>query len=352
MYYEVQDGSSQVIETVWYAYNAGGHVQEIVRKLASGGTYYRTFFLYDKGGQLWIALKDQWSLSGSTPTSCTTTWAREFRYEGGQARYLMRPRDTTTLEASTSDVTWTDYDGVSVYGDYEVAITTGAQTEVTRYVMGQWQQDVSSGDESFLHGDLIGTTRLMTDDSGTVGREVVYTAFGEMVYEDGTLETRYGYAGRWGYEGNAIGTGTNSLWGSPSDSLGLLHVGARLYDPSIGRFIMRDPIGIRDGLNVYSYVGAQPVSRVDPTGLSVPVAVWIGSHFPGPSYGDHVVAVLPPVVVTCVGVGIIAGLPGGPAGSAVGAGVGIVVGVGASFVVGGVTYCVDCLTRPIRWLLF
>ncbi|MCK6466556.1 MAG: hypothetical protein L6Q93_17185, partial [Phycisphaerae bacterium] len=44
------------------------------------------------------------------------------------------------------------------------------------------------------------------------------------------------------------------------------HVGMRWYDPAIGRFLQRDPIGIEDGLNVFSYGNSSPTSGVDPTG--------------------------------------------------------------------------------------
>jgi hypothetical protein len=42
----------------------------------------------------------------------------------------------------------------------------------------------------------------------------------------------------------------------------LLHVGARWYDPSLGRFVQRDPIRLVGGFNCYSL--RNPLGRTDP----------------------------------------------------------------------------------------
>lgn len=43
---------------------------------------------------------------------------------------------------------------------------------------------------------------------------------------------------------------------------------ARHYDPTIGRWTSKDPIGFNGGdTNLYAYVGANPMSYIDPSGL-------------------------------------------------------------------------------------
>ena len=56
----------------------------------------------------------------------------------------------------------------------------------------------------------------------------------------------------------------------------------RDYDPSTGRYIESDPIGLAGGINTYAYAGGNPVSSSDPTGqFCVSEGGWTTCNFPG-----------------------------------------------------------------------
>jgi RHS repeat-associated protein len=126
----------------------------------------------------------------------------------------------------------------------------------------------------FYHGDHLGTTRFMTDATGAAIESSVYSAFGMRV--SGTNH-RYGYDGAWGYQSHRIDEVPFGM--DPDTAFPFLHVGHRYYDPSTGRFLQRDPIGVGDGPNVYLYVSANPLIFVDPSGLQVaePIPPYYGA---------------------------------------------------------------------------
>ena len=59
---------------------------------------------------------------------------------------------------------------------------------------------------------------------------------------------------------------------------------ARPYDPNLGRWIQRDPIGERGGINLYDYVGGNPVNEIDPLGLAW--LTFINENYGKPRFGS------------------------------------------------------------------
>ena len=55
----------------------------------------------------------------------------------------------------------------------------------------------------------------------------------------------------------------------------------RDYDPSIGRYLQSDPIGLRGGLSTFGYVGQSPTNAIDPKGLVRIYGDWCGPDWTG-----------------------------------------------------------------------
>lgn len=82
----------------------------------------------------------------------------------------------------------------------------------------------------------------------------------------------------WAWDGSAFGTGVPTIQtvtfnlrfpGQYYDAESGQHYNLnRFYNPELGRYMEPDPIGLEGGLNPYAYAGNNPVSNVDPSGLS------------------------------------------------------------------------------------
>ena len=115
-------------------------------------------------------------------------------------------------------------------------------------------------DETFSRTDASGPRHLLTDALGST-----------LALTDGTgaVQTRYSYEpyGKTTVSGTASSNSFEDT-GRENDNTGLYFYRARYYNPGLQRFVSEDPIGLAGGPNVYGYVGGNPISRIDPSGLA------------------------------------------------------------------------------------
>jgi RHS repeat-associated protein len=111
---------------------------------------------------------------------------------------------------------------------------------------------VESGEVYTYHFNAVGSTVAMTDAGQNIVNMYAYTPFGVIAYEVEQIEQPFKFVGQYG-----VMTELN----------GLYYMRARYYDPEIGRFISEDPIGFAGGdVNLYAYVGNNPILIIDPNG--------------------------------------------------------------------------------------
>ena len=104
---------------------------------------------------------------------------------------------------------------------------------------------------AYFHLDHLGTPIEMTDRAGKTVWEASYKAWGEVEMVSGSLKQPFRFQGQYFDEES-----------------GLHYNRFRYYDPSSGRFVSQDPIGLLGGFNLYEYA-PNPIGWVDPFGLTV-----------------------------------------------------------------------------------
>ncbi|MBL9046871.1 MAG: hypothetical protein JNK34_06090 [Tabrizicola sp.] len=183
----------------------------------------------------------------------------EFRINGFlQAQYKYDALGRQAVRTLTSPTPVTihsvfDSDGRRI-AEYDEA--TG--TLLREYIWNGWDPValIEGGTVYYVRADHIGRPVFATNASGAKVWEATYTPFGGVHTQTGNLPTAR-FPGQW-FQSES---GLHQNW-------------MRDYDPTTGRYLEPDPLGLVDGASVYGYAGQSPMANMDPTGQCFgPVAI-------------------------------------------------------------------------------
>ena len=215
---------------VTYMYDLNGNLES--RTDGTGTTRYS----YDFDGRLVKVTSPQsvvtyaYDADGSRVEATT---------QSGTVRYLVdtnRQLSQVLAEYMPSGSLLASY----VYADDLISMTRGGKT-------------------SYYHFDGLGSTRLLTDNTGAVTDTYAYDAFGNLIAKTGTTDNPFLFTGQ-----------------QHDANIGFYYLRARYYQPTTGRFIALDPwVGYSCtpmSLHKYLYAADNPVNYVDPGGEQYSIA--------------------------------------------------------------------------------
>ena len=170
-------------------------------------------------------------------------------------------RVAKTVNGSTEAFIYDPWSGYSTTNDVILDFTDGTLTT-------RWQHS-SHVDEPIAFERYSGTT----NPGSGVAHEVLADRIGSVIEVVESATNTSKVSAEYDSFGTRVSSGDPERYGftgrEHDDETGLIYFRARHYDPALGQFIQRDPIGFAAGdLNLYTYVENDPYNYSDPSGLS------------------------------------------------------------------------------------
>jgi len=240
----VYDAVGESTATTAFEYT---NANELTKQTVGGTT---TNFTYDKYGRMTGKTQGGYSAAyayryGQMLYSVTSDFPGEgtvtYQY-GGDGK-----RRSRTASGTTTNYNWD--------AGYNIINEEDSGGDLTMTYIGKLA-DVSGDDPSagtwryYSHDHLGSTRRLRAADKSSLG-QYEYTPYGEIYAESGaTIPWKY----------------TSHMWDDTAD---LYYAPFRYYNPTLARWTTRDPLGMVDGPNIYSYASDGPTVGFDPLGRNL-----------------------------------------------------------------------------------
>ena len=249
-----------------YAYASPGSPLPHAVMSISGSTLSTTFTYDPNGNQTGgLGRTISWTAANRPASITQGTNTISFQYGVNHERVMQIAPDGTTLYfnafgvstelfgAGTGAARWTDYLSVGSAKVGMRVINIATETISTHY----------------FHTDHLGSISVITDENGVVLERLSYDAWGKRRFATGADDPT----------GSITSQSTRGFTGQEQlDTVALVHLNGRVYDPMVGRMVSADPT-VPDPLNAqawnrYSYVGNDPLTFTDPSGFS-----WLSNAF-------------------------------------------------------------------------
>ena len=240
-----KQNTAQQTDKTLYTWDASNRLSQIAQTGATAANSLNASFTYDAFGR---------RIQSSIATGNNPAQTVQYLYEGAQSLGEIRNGALTNrlLTGLSLDETIA-----------RIAISTNGQKD-------------AANSRIYLTDALNSVIAQLSDDNANPG----------------ALQNSYGYSPY----GETVTVGPDSTsnpvqyTSRENDGTGLYFYRNRYYDPALKRFVSRDPIGLAGGHNEHAYVGGDPVSLTDPSGLDNPgmgPAPDKPGMFPGPSACEY-----------------------------------------------------------------
>ncbi len=223
--------------TVPFTYQKIGTNVNAWQRLLSDGT---NSYTYDANGSV--------AAYTGPGASYSFTWDYEHRMSAiagsTTASYSFDYQGRRTAKSASATTSY-------IYKSRDLVAEVGAST--SEYLFGPGIDEplarYGNGTVQYYSADGTGSVIALSESNGDAQQNYVFDVWGRERSRDGTVLNPFGYTAR------EFGDfGSTEFYR------------ARIYDPSIGRFLSEDPIRFRGGVNLYAYVRGNPVSLNDPLG--------------------------------------------------------------------------------------